>query len=86
VARATNDGGSDYGSAEHGYTKQSNIMSVRVTITEAQAEIIADIAIIRRLDTDCAYNHAEDDESQQEREDEIGRQVWKNIEDRYEIA
>jgi hypothetical protein len=59
---------------------------LRIHLTEAQAEQMADRIIMTLLNTDRAYNHAEDAETQAEREDEIGISVWKSLEEKYEIA
>lgn len=55
------------------------------TLTEAQAEPIADARVWDRLRTDAAYRNAENAEEQAAREDEIGEQVWRELEERYEI-
>lgn len=48
-------------------------------MTEAEMERIADRMVWRRLATDRAYLHAEDAEAQAQREDEIGKQVWREL-------
>ncbi len=60
--------------------------TVRTTISEARAEKMADAMVWRRLETDRAYNNAEDAESQALREAEIGAQVWREIEERYDVS
>jgi hypothetical protein len=60
--------------------------TVRTTISEARAEKMADAMVWRRLETDRAYNNAEDAKSQSLREAEIGAQVWREIEQRYDVS
>jgi hypothetical protein len=57
----------------------------RRTITEADAEKMADRIIQRRLSTDSGYLHAENAHDQAEREDEIATEVWADLEHDYEI-
>jgi hypothetical protein len=54
-------------------------------MTEAQLEIVADAAVIRRLRSDAAYLNAEDAEAQALREQEITDEVVADLEARYEI-
>lgn len=56
------------------------------TITEAQAEAVADRMVWQRLAIDGAYRNAENATAQAEREDEIAAQVWREIEFRNLIA
>lgn len=60
-------------------------MSIRIHITEAAAERMADQMVMRRLANDAEYQAANDSDAQQEREDEISVEVWGELEDRYEI-
>lgn len=59
-------------------------MTVRTTISEAMAERMADLMIWARIETDRAYNDAPDAQTQANREDEIGAEVWREIEAKYE--
>lgn len=59
--------------------------TTRRTMTEAEFERMADRLVMRRLQTDSAYNNAEDAESQARREREIEREVERYILDRYGI-
>ncbi len=61
-------------------------MSVRTTISEAVAERMANRMVWARLETDRAYDHAPNVETQSAREDEIGAQVWREIEGKYDVA
>jgi hypothetical protein len=61
-------------------------MSVRTTISEATAERVADRMVWRRLATDDAYRDAEDAQMQSAREDEIGAEVWREIEEKYDVT
>lgn len=58
---------------------------MKTHILEAHAERLADQRIWRRLSTDPAYQNAADAESQAERGDKIGFEVWTEIEKDYEI-
>lgn len=58
----------------------------RTTISETEAERMADAMVIRALARDRAYNHAETAEIQAAREDEISEQVWRDLESRYRIV
>lgn len=61
-------------------------MSKRPRITEADAERMVDRLVQRRLSTDRPYINAPDAQTQSEREDEIGSEIWTDIEARYEIV
>lgn len=63
-----------------------NQITDRPTITEAEAERIADRIVWQRLATDSAYRNAENAQAQADREDEIAAQVWREIESRNVIA
>lgn len=54
-------------------------------MTEAQLEVVADAAVMRRLARDRAYRDAEDAEAQALREQEITDEVVADLEARYEI-
>ena len=58
---------------------------VRMHITEAQAERIADDKVWRRLVTDARYIHAQSGEEQAARQDEVEAEVWAEVERRYAI-
>ncbi len=64
---------------------ESLTMAVRTTISEAHAERTADTMVMRRLSTDRAYKNAESAALQASREIEIEAQVWREIEERYEV-
>ncbi len=59
---------------------------MKITITEARAEQLADLMIWRRLDTDRLYNNAKDAETQSDREDVISAGVWRELESKYNIT
>jgi hypothetical protein len=54
-------------------------------MTEAQLEVVADAAVMRRLRSDARYLNAEDAEAQALREQEITDEVVSDLEARYEI-
>jgi hypothetical protein len=55
------------------------------TITQAEAERMADKMLWKRLATDSAYQNAMDANAQYSREERIGIEIWADIEDRYEV-
>lgn len=52
-------------------------------MTEAEFERLVDAAVMRRLDTDRAYNNAENAEAQAAREQEITDEEVRRIEARH---
>ena len=56
------------------------------SITEAQAEAMADRMVWNRLQTCAAYRNAASSEEQSEVEERVARAVWETIEERYEVA
>lgn len=58
----------------------------RTRITEAEAERLADRWVWKRLVTDSAYLNAEDHDSASSREEQIGIEVWAELEEKYQIS
>jgi hypothetical protein len=58
---------------------------MRHQITEARAEQIIDWRVMRALSTDGAYLHAEDAESQAEREQEITDRIEREVYAEYTV-
>jgi hypothetical protein len=61
-------------------------MQVKRTITEAEAEKMADRMVWSRLLSSSSYRHAESPEAQAEAEERIEREVWRRISELYEIS
>lgn len=56
-----------------------------MTITEAEAERMADRLVWARLATDFAYRNADSAGQQRAREDQIESEVWAELESKYDI-
>lgn len=56
------------------------------TITEAEAEKIADRMVWNRLQSSISYRNAASAEEQAAAEESIDRDVWARLEELYEIA
>lgn len=60
-------------------------MIARRTITEAEAEAMADRRVMARLAHDRGYRHACNAEEQAEAEERIGEEVWRDLRQDYVI-
>ncbi len=59
---------------------------MKITISEAEAERIADRTVQRRCEQSAAYRHAENADEQAQAEDVIEQNVWKELEAKYNIV
>ncbi len=59
--------------------------SIKIHISEADAERLADRMVWTRLKHSSAYTTAENGDAQSEAEDAIEREVWAELESSYEI-